>query len=133
MKKLPFIIVTLLLPLSAYSHDFLTCAEKEDSIKQNLSIANAKQQTSKASGLEKALDEVQQHCTNDNLLKKYQNDIEEQKAKISEIQQDLSKAQRKGDAKKITKLNKKLAQKQSKLKKEEQQLTQFKAKLENGF
>ncbi|EDX1145339.1 DUF1090 domain-containing protein [Salmonella enterica] len=68
-------------------------------------------------GLNKALSEVRANCTDSKLRAEHQKKIAEQKEEVAERQRDLAEAKAKGDADKIDKRERKLAEAQDELKK----------------
>jgi hypothetical protein len=80
-------------------------------IEQAKSRGNADQQA----GLETALREVNEHCTDAGLKKERENKVLEAKHEVSQRQADLDKAMKKGDPEKINKRKDKLAESRKEL------------------
>lgn len=91
------------------------CGEKEQNIQREINHAEQHNNVHQVEGLKKALGEVKVHCTDSQLIADHQEKITRQKAKVAERQNDLDKARSKGDADKIVKREKKLAEAKSEL------------------
>lgn len=105
--------------------DLTGCAAKKQEIKTQLSFARQYNNSQQAAGLEKALREVEHHCTESSLLKQRQEKVAEKKRKVLEREQALAKAKAEGrSASKIQKREDKLAEAQQELKAAEQALQQ---------
>lgn len=115
MKHVAALTLSLLILAPAAQANSL-CAEKEQEIQRQISYAEQHNNTHRAVGLKKALNEVQAHCTDSQLIAEHQEKIASQKREIIKRQSDLDKAHLKGDADKIVKREQKLAEAQSKLK-----------------
>ena len=87
MKKTLLTFSLLLLPLTftaAHAASGLTgCAAKKQEIETQLSFARQHNNTHQVAGLEKALSEVNQNCTESSLLKQRQEKVAEKKLKAS--------------------------------------------------
>lgn len=86
------------------------CDTKAAKIQQEINYAKAQGNTHRVAGLETALAEVKQHCTDEGLAKELNQGIAEKQQKVTEREADLKEAQAKGDPKKIAKQQKKLAE-----------------------
>ncbi|MGC0915012.1 DUF1090 domain-containing protein [Pantoea agglomerans] len=129
MKKTLLTFSLLLLPLTftaAHAASDLTgCAAKKQEIETQLSFARQHNNTHQVAGLEKALSEVNQNCTESSLLKQGQEKVAEKKLKVQEREQELAKAKAEGrSASKIQKREDKLADARQELKEAEQALHQ---------
>lgn len=129
MKKRLLAVGFCLLPFTftaAHAASPLTgCAAKKQEIETQLSFARQHNNSQQAAGLEKALREVNQHCTDDGLLKQRQESVAEKKRKVQEREQALAKAKAEGrSASKIQKREAKLAEARQALKEAEQALQQ---------
>jgi len=129
MKKTLLTFSLCLLPLTftaAHAASALTgCAAKKQEIETQLSFARQHNNTHQVAGLEKALREVEQNCTEGSLLKQRQEKVAEKKIKVQEREQELAKAKMEGrSASKIQKREDKLAEAREELKDAEQALHQ---------
>ena len=86
------------------------CAAKKQAITLQLEQARAHGNSNQVAGLEKALSEVNAHCTDAGLRKERENKVLEAKHEVSKRQADLDKAMKKGDPEKIDKRKNKLAE-----------------------
>ncbi len=91
------------------------CAAKKQAITVQLEQARAHGNSDQVAGLEKALSEVNAHCTDAGLKKERENKVLEAKHEVSKRQADLDKAMKKGDAEKIDKRKTKLAESRKEL------------------
>ncbi|TQI82378.1 uncharacterized protein DUF1090 [Serratia fonticola] len=106
-----------LFALSAFSQAAVeTCATKAQDIQTQIDYATQHGNTHRVAGLEKALSEVQAHCTEAGLAADRQKKIAEKQSKVAEREQELKEAQQTGKADKIAKKQKKLAEAQAELK-----------------
>lgn len=91
------------------------CAAKKQAITLQLEQAHAHGNSNQVAGLEKALSEVEAHCTDAGLRKERENKVLEAKHEVSKRQADLDKAMKKGDPEKIDKRKNKLAESRKEL------------------
>lgn len=91
------------------------CAAKKQAIALQLEQARAHGNSNQVAGLEKALSEVEAHCTDAGLRKERENKVLEAKHEVSKRQADLDKAMKKGDPEKIDKRKNKLAESRKEL------------------
>ncbi len=91
------------------------CAAKKQAITLQLEQARAHGNSNQVAGLEKALSEVEAHCTDASLRKERENKVLEAKHEVSKRQADLDKAMKKGDPEKIDKRKNKLAESRKEL------------------
>ena len=91
------------------------CAAKKQAITLQLEQARAHGNSNQVAGLEKALSEVEAHCTDAGLRKERENKVLEAKHEVSKRQADLDKAMKKGDPEKIDKRKNKLAESRKEL------------------
>ena len=91
------------------------CAAKKQAITLQLGQARAHGNSNQVAGLEKALSEVEAHCTDAGLRKERENKVLEAKHEVSKRQADLDKAMKKGDPEKIDKRKNKLAESRKEL------------------
>ena len=97
-----------LFALSAGSYATTLCQEKEQNILKEISYAEKHQNQNRIDGLNKALSEVRANCSDSQLRADHQKKIAKQKDEVAE---------QKGDADKIAKRERKLAEAQEELKK----------------
>lgn len=129
MRKTLLTLSLILMPLTftaAHAANTLTgCAAKKQEIETQLSFARQHNNSHQVDGLEKALKEVQQNCTESSLLKQRQEKVSEKKFKVQEREEQLAKAKAEGrSASKIQKREDKLAEARQELKEAEQALQQ---------
>ena len=91
------------------------CAAKRQAISSQIEQAKAHGNSDQQAGLEKALSEVTEHCTDAGLRKERENKVLEAKHEVSKRQADLDKAMKKGDPEKIDKRKNKLAESRKEL------------------
>ncbi|MFJ4194601.1 DUF1090 domain-containing protein [Pseudomonas sp. NPDC089534] len=91
------------------------CAAKKQNIATQIEQAKAQGNTDQQAGLETALREVTDHCTDAGLKKERENKVLEAKHEVSKRQADLDKAMKKGDPEKIDKRKNKLAESRKEL------------------
>lgn len=93
----------------APTHAATTCEAKRADIVRSIDAAKAQGQTRRVRGLEKALREVQNNCSDAALQREHAARIAKQERKVAERQRDLDKARAQGKASKITEREAKLA------------------------
>ncbi|MBV4461540.1 DUF1090 domain-containing protein [Pseudomonas sp. COR58] len=91
------------------------CAAKKQNIVTRIEQAKAHGNADQQAGLEAALREVTDHCTDAGLKKERENKVLEAKHEVSKRQADLDKAMKKGDPEKIDKRKNKLAESRKEL------------------
>lgn len=91
------------------------CAAKKAHLQTQIDYARAHSNSHQQAGLQKALDEVNAHCTDASLRQERERKIADAKHEVSERQADLAEATQKGDADKIAKRKAKLAESQKEL------------------
>ena len=91
------------------------CAAKKQSIISQIELAKSQGNSDQQAGLEKALGEVTDHCTDASLKKERENKVLDARHEVSKRQADLEKAMKKGDAEKINKRKDKLAESRKEL------------------
>ena len=109
-------LILVLTSLSSSAFAISPCQEKEQDIQREISYAEKHHNQSRIDGLNKALREVQAHCSDSKLKADHQQKIAKQREEISERQRDLREAEQKGDAEKISKRQHKLDEAQQELK-----------------
>ncbi|MEY8709724.1 hypothetical protein A9B99_03140 [Mangrovibacter phragmitis] len=99
------------------------CAAKQHEIEQQLTHAREQGNAGRVSGLKEALQNVQDHCTDDGLLKSRQVKVQEKEREVKERTHELKEAQASGQKDKIEKRQRKLAQAQAELAEARAELT----------
>ncbi|PSS57617.1 DUF1090 domain-containing protein [Pseudomonas sp. BBP2017] len=94
------------------ANDLTGCAAKKADIQQQ--IDKSINPFEKA-GLEKALSEVNEHCTDAGLKKEREQKVLDARHEVTQRTKDLDKAMKKGDAEKINKRKDKLAESKKEL------------------
>lgn len=102
------------------------CAHKVEGIQKEIDYAVLYKNKEKEVGLRKALDEVNMYCTDADLRADFDKKIADKKKKIVDRQDELRKAQMKGDLKKI-------AKKQNKVREAELELIEMRQEKEQFF
>ncbi|MFF7105614.1 DUF1090 domain-containing protein [Pseudomonas sichuanensis] len=117
MKLLSSLALTTLLgfvasPLmAAEEQPALTgCAAKRQAISEQIEQARAHGNKEQLAGLETALGEVTEHCTDAGLRKEREQKVLDARHEVNQRTKDLDKAMKKGDAEKINKRKDKLAE-----------------------
>ena len=98
------------------------CEAKRGEIQSQIDQAKAAGNSEQQAGLEKALSENTDHCTDASLIKAQEKKVLEAKQEVGKRQSDLDKAMKKGDADKINKRKDKLAESRKELQDEQQKL-----------
>lgn len=101
------------------------CALKQQQIQNQIDYAKKYGNNYKQKGLETALDNVKEHCTDASLKQEINDKIAEKQQKVNERESELKEAQAKGDAKKIAKKQKKLLSAQQELDEAKKELTTY--------
>lgn len=91
------------------------CESKRSEIARDIEHAKAKGQSSRVRGLEKALRENQEHCSDAKLAQEHAAKIAAQERKVQERQRDLDEARGKGKPSKIADREAKLAKERAEL------------------
>ena len=92
-----------------------TCADKEKAIQQQISYAYLYGNTQQLAGLQKALSETKQHCTDQALSADLDKRVRQKQRKVEERQDDLAQAQADGKPSKIAKKQRRLSDAQEEL------------------
>ena len=92
------------------------CAAKKQAISEQIEQARAHGNSNQQAGLEKALSEVTEHCTDASLRKEREQKVLDARHEVNQRTKDLDKAMKKGDAEKINKRKDKLAESRKELK-----------------
>ena len=114
--KYRIVIALACLSLSSAALSATLCQQKEQDIQRQITQAEKHDNKHRVSGLNKALSEVKEHCTDEKLKADHQKKIAEQRDEIAERQRDLAEARAKEDADKITTRERKLAEANEELK-----------------
>ena len=123
MKPLPFLtalalccaVATPLLAADEDAAELKGCAAKQQAINEQVEQARAHGNGAQQAGLEKALAENKEHCTDAGLQKERENKVLDARHEVAKRQADLDKAMKKGDADKINSRKDKLAQSRKEL------------------
>lgn len=134
MKKITLSLMLFTLFVTSNAIAGPVCTAKAANIRKQINYAKQHNNTHQVAGLEKALQEVNQHCTDAGEYRDIQKkvteaekDVAEVKSDISERQIDIKEAQAKGDQKKVRKLQSKLASDQTKLREKQTALNNLRA------
>jgi glutamine synthetase type III len=137
MKKMTSalaLIVSLTAMGSAYAAQ--DCSAKRSALESEIRIAQQFGNPAKVAGLRQALAEVNAHCTSASVRADVQKDVRKLEKKVAdkqddirEVQEDLRKAQAKGDREKVAKYQSKMREKQADLREAQQKLNQARAEL----
>ncbi|GAB3417667.1 DUF1090 domain-containing protein [Erwinia aphidicola] len=124
--KIRLLMASLLMVMgSAHAAETLTgCAAKRVEVAQQIQYADAHGNSAQKAGLERALKEIDQHCTDSSLMADRQQKVQEKMEKVAERQADLREAQAGGSSKKIAKQQEKLARAQQELQEARDSLSQ---------
>lgn len=114
--KYRIVIALALVSLSAGAWAVSPCQEKAQNIQREISYAEKHHNQNRINGLKKALNEVNAHCSDRQVLADHQKKIARQKDEVTERRQELNEAKQKGDADKIDKRERKLKEAQDELK-----------------
>ncbi|ARU95334.1 DUF1090 domain-containing protein [Tatumella citrea] len=108
-----------------------TCADKRAAIENQMSYARQHNNSFQLSGLQKALDEVNAHCTPESVRHDARKDIKQAEKKLADKKQDLREAEddlnqaiARGNSSKIKKYQEKVAEKKQDIEKLNRQLNQ---------
>jgi hypothetical protein len=116
-SKLPLFtaLSAMALALTGTAKASATCADKQQAIQQQISYANLHGNTQQAAGLQKALSESREHCTDQSLQADLQKHVQDKQHKVAERQRELAEAQASGKPDKIAKKQRRLAEAQDEL------------------
>lgn len=112
MSKSLLVALLLMAPAhaSADTDSQPTCAAKEQRILERLAQAEKADNQSQVRGLNKALREMREHCSDEQLAAEQSADIAEAEAEVAQRRDDLAEARREGDQSRIDKREGKLAE-----------------------
>ncbi|MEN3930708.1 DUF1090 domain-containing protein [Microvirga sp. W0021] len=99
-----------------------SCTIKEQKIMRELRYAREHRNQHRIWGLERALAEVRDRCTDEGLERKYRENIADKERKVEERKFDLREAEAEGDAKQIRKRMKKLREAEEELREARKEL-----------
>ncbi|HCR1910612.1 TPA: DUF1090 domain-containing protein [Enterobacter kobei] len=129
MKHTHFLLAGLLILAPALSAVAATpvasgCEAKRQDIEQQIRYARSNGNDHRIAGLEKALSEVNAHCTDSGLRAEREADVREKTRKVEEREQELAEARSDGRADKIRKKERKLDEARAELAEARAALTQ---------
>ncbi|OCG16900.1 hypothetical protein A9G24_00650 [Gilliamella sp. App6-5] len=128
ITKVTIITLLGLFSLGAYASEHaegLTCESKKQTIETQIEYAKKHNNSHRVKGLEKALHDVNKHCSNDDLEAKYKKNVSDKSNKVAERTQALAKAKAKGNEHKIAKQQAKLAEVEQELNEAKTELAKF--------
>ncbi|MWP62961.1 DUF1090 domain-containing protein [Gilliamella sp. Pas-s25] len=135
MTKVTIITLASLFSLGAYASEHsegLTCESKKQTIETQIDYAKKNNNSHQVQGLEKALHDVNNYCSNDELETKYKLKVIEKTKKLAEKNKELTeknkafvKHNRKSDQEKIAKLKTKLSEAEQELVQAKQNLAGY--------
>ncbi|MEP8455320.1 DUF1090 domain-containing protein (plasmid) [Enterobacter bugandensis] len=109
MKSCKAILAGLLILAPVLSVNAATgCEAKRQDIKQQIDYARANDNKHRIAGLEKALSELNTHCTDERLHAERESEVKDKELKVEERRQELAEAQADGRADKVAKKQRKL-------------------------
>lgn len=115
MKTLIIALLFTLLSSSANA-EYLTCKEKQEEVESQISVAEKHGNKNRVKGLNRALQEIKDNCTDEGLKKKREEKIKDEKNDVIEAQNELDNAIKSSkSSKKIEKKKRKLEKKQREL------------------
>lgn len=91
------------------------CEEKRQDIEKQIEYAQSWGNQHRVTGLQKALSELNAHCTDEGLRQERESDIRKKERKVEERRQELTEARADGRAKKIRDKQEKLEEAQEEL------------------
>ncbi|EKY8363977.1 DUF1090 domain-containing protein [Salmonella enterica] len=98
------------------------CEYKRQDLERQIAYAQAHNNIHRVAGLQKALRQVDEHCTDNNLLRQKENKVAEKKRKVSDRQRELEQVRASGKREKI-------ASKQAKLDEAREELAEARREL----
>ncbi|WP_085246648.1 DUF1090 domain-containing protein [Gilliamella mensalis] len=128
MTKVTIITLASLFSLGAYASEHsegLTCESKKQTIETQIDYAKKNNNSHQVQGLEKALHDINNYCSNDKLEEKYNKKIQEKTDKVVKRTQKLNQAKTKGNEHKIAKQQAKLADAEKELNEAKAELAKF--------
>lgn len=124
MKKIAFSVIALSLFIgNAYASNPINgCEIKKQNVQRQLDYAKAHNNHYRVKGLERALSNIEQHCTPEKVVENTRMEILEKQREVEERELELREAQFKDNLNKITKKENKLAEAKAELKELENEL-----------
>ncbi|MFM9268770.1 DUF1090 domain-containing protein [Halomonas elongata] len=113
--------------LAAETMDSL-CQTKAEHIQKQLRIAKEYGNEHRVRGLEKSLEGVQRHCSNERVIEGTEEDVRESMEEVRERQAELAEAQQEGDMDDIRKRSEKLEEAVMELKERQNELEALQSK-----
>ncbi|OCG49200.1 hypothetical protein A9G35_12330 [Gilliamella sp. Choc5-1] len=135
VTKLSMITLIISFSIGVYASDHvegLTCEGKKQAIEVEIEQAKNHTNTHKVEGLQKALEDINNYCSNNDLEEKYKKKIQEKTDKVAKRTQELDQAKTKGDKQKITKQQTKLTDAKQELNEVKAELAEFYKELEKN-
>lgn len=126
--KSAFVICALMTTTASAEELQNKCAIKAEKIQTQINYAKTYNNTREVAGLEKALAEVKEHCTDEKLTADLQNKIYQKEEKLAERQVELDEANAKGDPKKIAKKERKVLEAKQELAEAKQEFDSYHTK-----
>lgn len=108
-------ISMLLLASQAHGSEQIGCKAQHQAVTDQLVFAKAHNNADQVAGLERALRNIEAHCTDEGLLKDQQKQVAQQKEEVEERLADLQSARVSGKPDKIAKKQAKLEEAQAEL------------------
>lgn len=105
----------LAISLATTAQASVTCADKQHDIEQQISYANLHGNANQVAGLQKALQESREHCTDQGLRAELQQKVSEKERKVVDRQRELAAAQASGQPDKVAKKQRRLKEAQQEL------------------
>ena len=106
-------------------NNLIGCKKKICYIEQDIAIAKKMENEDRVKGLQISLDKVNKYCTNDKLIEKLKDKIEDTEKDLQEDREDYEKALRNNRSDKIEKYKSKMSKENSKIKKLKQELKEL--------
>ena len=115
MKRLPIFLSIALFAANVFAStqdcsEKVGCDAKECQIEKQLSEAKKADNSHEIAGLEKALEQVKEHCTNQDLKDELREKIADKEDEVAEHQDDLREALKGQDREKVKKYKQKLTE-----------------------
>ncbi len=127
LKQVQFVALSIL-AISSFSfanencEALIGCAEKTCQVEKQIEIAEKNGNDDKVDGLNKALNEIKNHCSDDKIISDIKDDLSKANDELKEHQEELKEAQSEEKSDKIEKYN-------VKIKEDEAEISALKEKL----
>ncbi len=127
LKQLPLVTI-MTLAMSSFSFadtdcsELKGCAEKTCQVNKQIALAKKAGNSHKVEGLNKALEEIKEHCSDEKIITDIEKDLTEAKEELVEHQEELREAQADQKSDKIEKYT-------IKIKEDEAEIVSLQAKL----